>query len=108
MKALTPAYRIAHLILIIAMAVLALLAPAKADAAQCAPFDEVLAGLATRWDEAPVAGGLVDQGAILVLFSDSEGDTWTLVLRQANGTACLVASGTGWQADPPAPQGREG
>jgi hypothetical protein len=99
-----------HILLIAAMALLTTLAPVKAEAAAqtCLPFDAVVTHLATRWDEMPIGAGMVNGGAILVLFSERSGATWTLVVRRADGSSCSIASGTGWEASDITPAGREG
>lgn len=109
MKAFPLIYYALHALLLVAMAILAFVAPARADeAAQCPPYEQVSAVLATRWGEMPIGGGFLNEGAILMLFADPAGDTWTLILRQADGGACSLASGTGWMVTPAPVPGREG
>ncbi|NEY90765.1 hypothetical protein [Tabrizicola oligotrophica] len=77
-----------------------ILATRAAEAAQCAPRDQVVAGLATRFAESRRAAGLTadanGRAQVLEIFA-SEGGSWTLVVTLPDGTACLVASGEAWQ-----------
>lgn len=74
---------------------------------QCAPVEEVLAGLATGYDESLIGRGFVANGTQMLLFTHPEGDTWTIIVLMPDGTACLAASGTGWDARTPTPTGKE-
>ena len=71
-----------------------------ADASQCAPREQVVAGLATGFDEVRRGAGLTRNGqgqAQVVEVFTSAGGTWTIVVTMPNGTTCLVAAGDAWQ-----------
>lgn len=78
-----------------------ILATHAAEAAQCAPRDEVVAGLATGYDEVRQGAGLTagpDGGAqVLEVFASAAG-SWTIVVTLPDGMTCLVASGQNWEA----------
>lgn len=88
-----------------AMLISGLAISAAADAASpaCGPRDQLLGELAKQYHEAPVALGLDNSGALIVVLASDDGGTWTIVVNRPNGTSCLVASGEEWQAlKPPA------
>lgn len=90
---------------------LAALATAGAAFAQgsppCLPFPTVVTTLAEHYREEPIGAGLVNEGAIVVLFSSDAGATWTLAVRKNSGETCFLASGTNWSGQAPAPAGTE-
>ena len=71
-----------------------------AEAAQCGPRDQVVAGLATRFDEVRQGAGLTGdangQAQVVEVFT-SETGSWTITVTLPDGTTCLVASGEAWQ-----------
>lgn len=77
-----------------------ILATQAAQAAQCAPRDQVVAGLATGFDEARHALGLTGtaqgQAQVIEVFTSASG-SWTITVTLPDGTTCLVASGEAWQ-----------
>jgi hypothetical protein len=77
------------------------LLPAAASGALAAPAcgqrADVLAQLAQRFEEAPIAVGLADSGALVEVLISDRGATWTIIVSQPNGTSCLVAAGEAWQ-----------
>jgi hypothetical protein len=105
MKAL-PTFLLTGLAALAAALVAAL--PAAAQAPQCAPLDRVVEGLSTGWQEAPVGRGIQGGELIVMVFAAPGGDTWTIIGVAADGTACLLASGTAWEALPRPAPGVEG
>ncbi len=73
--------------------------PAAAQTA-CTTRSEVAERLAGDHAEAPVAAGLVASGAVIEVFTSSDGSTWTIVLTGPEGTTCLVATGEAWTTLP--------
>ena len=71
-----------------------------AEAAQCAPREQVVAGLATGFDEVRRGAGLTrnheGQAQVVEVFTSAAG-TWTVVVTMPDGMTCLVASGEAWQ-----------
>ena len=81
--------------------VLALLAaPASAQPgpqqSPCAPYEIIAASLNQRYHEAPVARMLADQGFVIEVLASADGATFTVLGVQPNGTACLLATGSGF------------
>lgn len=82
--------------------------PVKA-AQQCAPLATALEQLGDRWGEAVRGQGLAFGGTgVLVFLRDETGDTWTMLLAEPSGRACILATGTGWEDLPAPPLGTEG
>ena len=70
-------------------------------AASCAPRDIVVERLAQKYGESLTGGGLQSQAQVIEVWSAPETGTWTVLLTQANGTTCVMASGTNWQQNAP-------
>jgi hypothetical protein len=71
--------------------------PAQAGPMACSQRDEVLAQLGKKYQEAPTAVGLANNGGLLEVLTSADGSTWTLILSMPNGTSCLMAAGESWQ-----------
>ena len=63
----------------------------------CDDHAGLVAVLANRYGETPIAMGLTGGSYVMELFVNPETGTWTFVLTQANGTACGVASGENFE-----------
>lgn len=70
--------------------------PALAQS-QCDSRDKILATLAKKYSEAPVAVGLTSKGGLVEVLSTGDGDTWTIIMSTPDGKSCLVAAGEGWR-----------
>jgi hypothetical protein len=66
----------------------------------CAKRSDVVAHLAARFGEAPLARGLAENGVLLEIFAAQDGATWTAMTTYADGTSCLVAFGRFWELTP--------
>jgi len=67
----------------------------------CAPRDDVVTRLHDRFGEGLAAGGLQTAQQVIEVWAAPETGTWTLLMTRANGTTCILASGTNWhQQDP--------
>ena len=78
-----------------------ILATQSAEAAQCAPRDQVVARLATGFDEARQGAGLSmgpDGTAQVVEIFASLAGSWTLVVTLPDGMSCILAAGQNWDA----------
>ncbi len=63
----------------------------------CSPRSDVLGHLAKKYGEAPVAIGVTNKGGLVEVLTTGDGTTWTIIVSQPNGTACMVAAGEGWR-----------
>ena len=62
----------------------------------CAARDTVVEKLESSYGEAFAGGGLQNSTHIFeVWFSEDKG-TWTILMTRADGTTCIMASGTNW------------
>ena len=73
-------------------------APAQSPAQiVCATHAEVAKRLDSGYSETPTAIGLASNGAVIELFSTTDGSTWTLVMTLPDGTSCTMAAGESWE-----------
>ena len=96
-------WRLALLAIAIGALLGALLGPTRPAAAQtpmqvdCNWRAEVIAHLAKKYGEQPVASGVTSSGGLVELLTSPGGATWTIIVSTPNGTACLVGAGEGWR-----------
>ena len=80
---------------------LAVLAPAGVAEAQmrgnCAPRDQVVERLETRYGETRQSIGLGANNAMMEVFASADTGTWTITVTTAQGVTCLVASGQAYE-----------
>jgi predicted DNA-binding protein (UPF0278 family) len=84
-----------------------LAAPAMAQTQRCGPHDDVVQKLREGYSETVRFRGLADSTHVLELFLSPEG-SWTAVMVDANGMACLVAAGQAGTIIAPAALGIDG
>ncbi len=60
------------------------------------PRVDVAKKLADRYGEAPVAMGLVNNGAMIEVFAADDGITWTIVVTTPNRMSRIFAAGRHW------------
>jgi hypothetical protein len=90
---------IAALIILTGLAAL----PARAQVLQCLPLDQAIAALATRYGEGPRIRAMMGGDDMLVITASPAG-TWTALIVEPDGKACMVASGEAFgvlDAEPP-------
>jgi hypothetical protein len=63
----------------------------------CVPRDDILARLAAKYDEAPVAAGVASGGGLVEVLTTGDGATWTIIVTTPRGLSCMVAAGEGWR-----------
>jgi hypothetical protein len=82
-----------------------LAAPASAqqNGARCAPRDNVVAYLATRYGESRQSVGIAAGNAVMELYASGETGTWTVTVTMPDGMMCLVASGSSFETVAEAP-----
>ncbi|KKN25228.1 hypothetical protein LCGC14_0887090 [marine sediment metagenome] len=64
---------------------------------QCNERDNVLALLAKKYQETPIAAGVTNTGGLVEVLTDGKGGTWTIIVTTPQGMSCLVAAGEGWR-----------
>jgi hypothetical protein len=83
------------------LCVAALFLGGKALAAtpRCAAHEEMVKVLATHYSEAPKAVGLVNENRVVEIFVSKAG-SWTILVTQPGGNACILAAGQDWEEVP--------
>jgi hypothetical protein len=71
----------------------------EAAAMQCAKHDSMAKALTGKFKEARRAMGLVNSTGVMELYMSPQG-TWTVVVTDTKGIACIAASGEEWQDVP--------
>lgn len=80
------------------LTVLAAMMPAALHAqTNCAARDTVVEKLSSGYGEAFSGGGLQNSSSIFEVWHSEEQGTWTILLTRADGTSCIMASGTNWR-----------
>lgn len=98
-----------HIVAVAGLALVTLVSAAQAQGVPpCLAYPSVVETLERQYSEQPMAMGLVNEAAAVVLFVAPAGDTWTLVVRKANGETCFLATGSNWVNKESAPAGKEG
>lgn len=64
----------------------------------CGARDGFVAGLERQFGEYRRIEAVTSAGALMEIFVSASG-SWTVLVTLPGGPACLVASGTGWQAE---------
>ena len=72
----------------------------------CGERQKLLDALAKDHDEAPTALGLAATGQIVEVLTAPSG-SWSIIVSQPNGRACLMGAGQGWQELPREPKKEE-
>ena len=70
---------------------------APTQAQICEKRQRVIAHLAAKYKEAPVAIGVTNAGGLVEVLSTGDGQTWTIIVSSPDGTSCLLATGEGWR-----------
>ena len=82
--------------------------PLAAETLPCAPHNELVEHLASKYDEHQIALGAETRGPMVEVFV-SAGGTWTLIVTTPDKNACVVAAGENWMMiDWPPANGQEG
>ena len=72
------------------------------EAPQCLPYDAMLGALGSNYSEAVQATGLAATGHV-VQVTASDGGTWTILIVDAAGQACIAAHGEAYTVTRPRP-----
>ncbi len=68
----------------------------------CAARDSVVEKLKGGYGETFAGGGLQNSNRVFEVWHSTEKGTWTILMTMANGTTCIMASGTNWRDGFPA------
>ncbi len=71
----------------------------EAAAMQCANHDNMAKALTGKFKETQRAMGLVNTSAVMEVYMSPQG-TWTVLVTDTKGIACIAASGEEWQDVP--------
>jgi hypothetical protein len=74
-------------------------AAAGAASPPCGNHDAMTTALATKFKEARRVMGVVNARAVMEIFMSAEG-TWTVLVTDTSGKACVIATGQDWQEVP--------
>lgn len=76
----------------------AIILPAAASAQQnCAKRDQVVERLARKYGEVRQSIGLAPNSAVFEIYASQDTGSWTILVTNANGVSCLVASGQAFE-----------
>jgi hypothetical protein len=94
-------HRISELACAFAMCSFALSATvfAQTPQQQCAPRGEVVKVLNAKYQESQRALGLINEKAMMEVYISPAG-TWTMVVTNEAGIACVLAAGEAWDEMP--------
>lgn len=65
---------------------------------RCEQRGTILAFLKHRYAEKPVAMGLAANGGLIEVLASHDGQTFTIIVTNPDGRACMVAAGKDWQS----------
>ena len=72
-------------------------APSAYAAGECGARQLMVDTLAKKFQENPIALGVVSTGAVLEVFVSKEG-TWTILATSTDGNSCVLSVGIGWDS----------
>jgi hypothetical protein len=70
-----------------------------AAAPQCGDHNKIVDVLGHKYKETRRVMGVVNAQAVMEMFMSAQG-TWTMVITDTRGTACIAAAGQDWQDVP--------
>ena len=83
---------------LMALAVLGLSRPAHAQAAQCAPHDQIVGGLAVNFGQSLHSFAITGTNLLAETFLSASHGSWTFTITGLDGVTCILASGVGFEA----------
>lgn len=91
-----------------AVALLLLTVSPVAGQQVCGRHDSMVEHLEQKYAERLYAYGLTGSSFLLEIFVSEHTETWSLLVTDTLGRACLMGSGTGWRrVEPEPPLGQE-
>ncbi|MEQ6202334.1 hypothetical protein ABMC88_04700 [Sulfitobacter sp. HNIBRBA2951] len=97
---MTRTAKILHLAALTAAAAMFIASTSQASAQgtrNCGPRDTVVERLATGYGETRQSVGIGSNNAMVEVFASDETGSWTILVTQATGLSCLVASGQSYE-----------
>ncbi|MGR3433443.1 MAG: hypothetical protein ACU0CO_00935 [Shimia sp.] len=94
-----------HRTILTAAALAGLATPALAA---CADRQAVISVLTMQHGERPVGAGIQGDDRIMEVFADTESGSWTVIVTNTKGVACIVAAGSNYLPKGFAPVGVRG
>ena len=85
------------IVLLIFAAVLLWAAVAEATPPHCDKRKNIADKLNKKYEEQSVAVGLAVNGSLLEVFASPNGETWSIIVSNTKGRACVLATGEGWR-----------
>jgi len=67
-------------------------------AAPCGKRSDLMTYLADRFAEEPIARGETKDGSVIELLTSKDGTSFTIIRTTADGTSCLIATGSDWES----------
>ena len=84
--------------LLVSISLIAVVFQAQAtERLQCGPHKDVVAQLAVKYSEQPVAIGVSENGQLIEILAHRDGSTWTVIATTPQGLSCIVIAGEAWQ-----------
>ncbi len=71
-------------------------AQAQTQALKCGPRAELVETLGSKYKEQLIGCGLAGTTRILEVWRATDGSSWTILLTEAAGQSCILASGADW------------
>lgn len=65
----------------------------------CGERAEIVGQLAAKFGETRRSVGLAAGRGVIEVYASEETGSWTILLTNAEGTACLMAAGEAWEAE---------
>ncbi|MEM1238001.1 MAG: hypothetical protein AAGI10_13610 [Pseudomonadota bacterium] len=70
----------------------------RAQGANCAARDTVVERLASKYGESRQSVGMAANQSLVEVYANEDSGSWTITVTLPNGTTCLVASGSSFEA----------
>ena len=68
--------------------------------ASCAARSDIVKTLRDSYNERPAHIGMISLNAIAEIWTSKKGKTWSFLITDTAGIACMVASGVSWEDIP--------
>lgn len=78
---------------------------APATGPQCGPYAVAKIALEQRYGETRAWLGRVNDEAVVEIVANPDTGSWTMMIVNPAGVACIVSSGDAWEASVPTPTG---